>query len=327
MKVLVTGSSGHLGEALMRVLPGAGIAARGLDVKPGSFTEIVGSIAEPEVAARAVTGMDAVIHAATLHKPHMATHSKWEFVDTNIAGTLHLLEAASAAGIGRFVFSSTTSAFGRALTPAPGAPAVWIDETAPSLARNIYGATKTAAEDLCALAHREHGMAVIVLRLARFFPEDDDSAAVRAAYSGENAKANEFLFRRADLADVVDAHLAALRRAPEIGFARYIVSATTPFTQAHLPALRACPRDVVRALFPRFSEVYKKRGFRMFEAIDRVYDNAAARRDLGWTPRHDFARVLDQLDRGEPVGSALARDVGAKGYHDAAFADGPYPVA
>lgn len=328
MRVLVTGSSGHLGEALMRVLPGRGIAPRGVDVKPGPFTDIVASVADRAAMADAVADMDAVVHVATLHKPHVATHSKQDFLDTNVTGTLTLLEAASAAGAERFVFASTTSAFGRSLTPAPGAPALWIDEDVPPRARNIYGASKTAAEDLCALAHLDRGMAAIVLRLSRFFPEEDDSAAVREAYPGENAKANEFLHRRVDLADAVEAHIAALERAPAIGFGRYVVSATTPFARTHLPALRARPGDVVAALFPRFAEIYEKRGFRMPDRIERVYDNARARRDLGWAPRYDFARVLDQLDRGEPIGSPLARQVGAKGYHDTAFAgDGPYPVA
>ena len=55
----------------------------------------------------------------------------------------------------RFVFTSTTSAFGRALTPPPGAPAAWITEDVAPVPRNIYGVTKTAAEDLCELVHRD----------------------------------------------------------------------------------------------------------------------------------------------------------------------------
>ena len=57
-----------------------------------------------------------------------ATHSRQDFVDTNVTGTLNLLEEAVAAGVGAFVFTSTTSAFGDALTPPPGAPAAWITE-------------------------------------------------------------------------------------------------------------------------------------------------------------------------------------------------------
>ena len=67
-------------------------------------------------------GVRAVYHAATLHKPHVATHSRQDFVDTNITGTLNLLEEAVAAGVEAFVFTSTTSVFGDALTPPPGLP-------------------------------------------------------------------------------------------------------------------------------------------------------------------------------------------------------------
>lgn len=67
-------------------------------------------------------GVDAVIHTATLHKPHIATHARQDFVDTNITGTLNLLEGAAAAGVTSFVYTSTTSTFGRALVPPQGAP-------------------------------------------------------------------------------------------------------------------------------------------------------------------------------------------------------------
>ena len=117
--------------------------------------------------------------------------------------------------------------------------------------RNIYGVTKTAAEDLCELVHAEHGLPVIVLRTSRFFPEGDDDDQVRAAYADANVKANEYLYRRVDVADVVDAHLLAMERAAQIGFGRYIVSATTPFTPADLAALRDDAPAVVAAAVPR----------------------------------------------------------------------------
>ena len=140
--ILVTGSAGHLGEALMRVLRGQGVAAQGLDIKPSAYTDHVGSIADRDTARAAMQGITAVLHTATLHKPHVVTHSAQDFVDTNVSGTLALLEEAVAQGVGAFVFTSTTSVFGGALTPAPGEPAVWIDETVTPIPKNIYGATK-----------------------------------------------------------------------------------------------------------------------------------------------------------------------------------------
>jgi nucleoside-diphosphate-sugar epimerase len=324
MKILVTGSSGHLGEALMRVLRADGADVAGLDVLEGEFTDDVGSIADRATVRRALRGVDAVLHAATLHKPHVGSHSRQEFVDTNVTGTLNLLEEAVAAGVSRFVFTSTTSAFGRALTPAEGRPAAWITEDVVPVPRNIYGVTKTSAEGLCELVHRDHGLPVLILRTSRFFPEADDRDDVRAAYADANLKVNELLYRRADLEDVVGAHRLALERAPEIGFGRYIISAPTPFTRDDLDALRTDAPAVVRRLFGDYEALYAERGWRMFPSIERVYDSSRAQADLAWAPRFDFRHVLDRLARGEDPRSDLAIAVGAKGYHP--VSTGPYTV-
>jgi UDP-glucose 4-epimerase len=314
--VMVTGSAGHLGEALVRVLRDGGHDVTGVDLKPSPYTAVVGSIADRALARRCMAGTDAVLHTATLHKPHVDSHSKQAFVDTNVTGTLTLLEEAAQAGVGSFVFTSSTSAFGRALTPERGGPAAWITEDVVPRPRNIYGVTKTAAEDLCELAAAQHGLPVIVLRTSRFFPEGDDNADVRSAHPDANVKANEFLYRRVDVADVAAAHLLAMERAPAIGFGKYIVSATTPFTTGDLAGLRDDAPAVVRRLFPDYEAEYARRGWRMFPSIGRVYVNARARAGLGWAPRHDFRSVLDALKSGKDPRSPLARAIGAKGYHD-----------
>ncbi|RXT48482.1 NAD-dependent epimerase/dehydratase family protein [Bradyrhizobium betae] len=327
MTILVTGSAGHLGEATLRTLRGRGSSARGIDLKPSPFTDAAGSIVDPDFVRRQMDGVTSVIHTATLHKPHVATHSKLDFVDTNVTGTLNLLEAAVAAGVRSFVFTSTTSVFGSQLRPEAGQAAVWVTEGLPPVPKNIYGTTKLMAETLCELFFRERGLPVIVLRTSRFFPEDDDDPEVRSAYPLDNAQANELLYRRLDIADVVSAHLLAVERAPDIGFARYIVSATSPFEQHHLGVLARDAAGVVRDLYPDCEQLYAARGWRLFPEIDRVYVNARARRELGWRPGFDFAHVLHSLRAGQDFRSALAREVGSKGYHDAQFDDGPYPVA
>ena len=327
MKIIVTGSSGHLGEALVRTLQGTTHQVVGLDRTASPFTGRVGTITDRDFVRRCVQGIDAVIHAATLHKPHVATHARQDFVDTNITGTLNLLEEAASAGVSSFIFTSTTSAFGRALTPPRGAPAAWVTEDVPPLPKNIYGVTKTAAEDLCEVFHRLHRLACLVLRTSRFFPEVDDDPAVRRAYDDGNVKANEYLYRRVDLQDVVDAHVLALEKAPSIGFGRYIISATTPFLPEDLSDLRLNAPQVVERRVPEYAEEYARRGWKMFPGIERVYVNERARRELGWQPRYDFRQIIDCLRAGDVPRSPLARAVGSKGYHDRAFADGPYPVS
>jgi len=314
VRILVTGSAGHLGEALMRTLRATAHDAIGLDAKASPFTDVTGSIADRACVGRCMRGVDVVLHAVTLHKPHIEMHSAQAFVDTNVTGTLALLEAAVDAGVGAFVFTSTTSVFGEALVPPPGTPAAWVTEETAPVPKNIYGVTKRAAEDLCEMFHRRRGLACIVLRTSRFFPEEDDNAAVRGRYADGNVKANELLHRRVEIEDAVDAHLLAMERARSIGFARYIVSASTPFTADDVAELRSDAPSVVARRCPGYEAEYQRRGWSMFPSIERVYVNERARRELGWRPRYDFRRVVERLRADADPRSALALAVGYKGY-------------
>jgi UDP-glucose 4-epimerase len=315
MRILVTGSTGHLGDALVQELRRDGHSVGGVDILAGPTTDLVVSITDRDAVRAAMAGVDAVVHSATLHKPHISSHSRADFIDVNLTGTLVLLEEAVAAGVSRFIFLSSTSAFGRALRPASGEPAAWVTEQVVPVPRNIYGATKVAAEDLCELIARDDGMPVLVLRASRFFPEDDDEADRRNGFDGLNLKVNELLYRRVDIADLVDVCRLALERAPALGFGRYIVSTTTPFSQTDVALVRSDLPSAVARIYPDFPEIYAARGWRMLDTIGRVYVNDAARHDLGWEPRFTFGHALKQLAAGQDPRSELALTVGAKGYH------------
>ncbi|KAG7079991.1 NAD dependent epimerase/dehydratase family protein [Colletotrichum scovillei] len=200
--VLVTGSAGHLGAALMLSLPSLGHVPHGIDILPSPTTTTLGSITDRALIASLLAdnpSITHIVHAATLHKPHVDSHPKSAFIDTNITGTLVLLEEAAAQQnrIKSFLFISTTSTFGRALAPAPGQPAAWITESVTPLPKNIYGVTKCAAEDLCSLIHRQTSLPVLVLRTSRFFPEPDDDEDRRAAMPDDaNLKVCELAYRR-----------------------------------------------------------------------------------------------------------------------------------
>src|SRR5205085_9433479 len=118
------------------------------------------------------------------------------------------------------------------------APAAWITEDVTPVPKNIYGVTKAAAENLCQLFYRNYGLPCIVLRTSRFFPEEDDHKRMREAYTDDNLKTNEYLFRRVDIEDAVSAHIVAADRAKDIGFGMYIISAATPFLASDLLLLR-----------------------------------------------------------------------------------------
>jgi UDP-glucose 4-epimerase len=326
MKILITGSSGHLGEALVRTLQPMNHELISIDLAPSTFTSHIGSIADRSFVKQCMKGVDTVLHTATLHKPHLATHSTQDFVDTNITGTLNLLEEAVSAGVRSFVFTSTTSTFGKALTPPAGAPSAWVTEGVTPIPKNIYGVTKTAAEDLCKLFSHDYGLACIILRTSRFFPEEDDKKNTRLDYEDGNVKANEFLYRRVDIEDVVSAHLLAAEKASVIGFAKYIISATSPFNQDDLLELHADAARVVKRLFPDYEQEYSSRGWKMFPDIERVYVNERARKELGWKPKYDFRFVLNKLKAGADPRSPLSLAIGMKGYHATKFSEGPYPV-
>ncbi len=302
MHVLLTGATGWLGRFLAPMLRHAGHAVTGFDIAPGPDTTIVGSVADRALVDRTFAeGMfDAVIHAGALHKPDIARTPAQAFVDVNVTGTLNLLEASAAAAVGRFVFTSTTSLMiSEAIRAGLGEEAVWIDENlAPLAPRNIYGITKLAAEQLCRLAHQRDGLPCVVLRTARFFPEEDDT---HRALSGENMKANELLHRRLTVEDAAAAHLAALDRAPELGFDTFIVSAPTPFAPADMRALRTDAAAIIEGYFPEAPALYARKGWSLPRTIDRVYDSGRAERVLGFVCRTDFAAVLAALRDEAPL--------------------------
>ena len=315
MRILVTGSSGHLGEAIIRTLQNKKIGCVGIDMNPSGYTSQVGSITDPEFVNKSMNDIDVVIHTATLHKPHVITHTDREFINTNIIGTLHLLEAAKEQSVKAFIYTSTTSTFGDVLTPERNEPAIWVTEETKAIPKNIYGVTKTAAEDLCQLFYRNHRLPCLILKTSRFFPEEDDNASIRDLYEDANIKVNEFLYRRVDLEDVVSAHLLAVEKATAIGFGKYIISATSPFDKTDLISLRNNAPEVVARLFPDYKEVYKSKGWKMFPEIERVYVNEKARTQLGWKPKYDFRYVLDCIENGRDFRSKLSHLIGIKGYH------------
>lgn len=330
--MLVTGSSGHLGHALMLALQSYGYTPLGIDIKPSTRTDTVqGSITDRPFIHELLTSRPSIqhiIHTATLHKPHIGSHTKEDFISTNITGSLILLEEAAALHphqVKSFVFISTTSTFGAALSPAPGEPAAWIDEAVTPVPKNIYGATKAAAEDMCRLVHVQTGLPVVVLRTSRFFPEEDDDDVRRAAMGGDNLKVCELAYRRVDVADVVAACVCALRKAAAgtVSWGRYIISAPTPFERSEetLGVLNGDGgEEAVAALMgicaPGCTDVFAQRGWKQLSRIDRVYDSSKAVKELGWEPEFTFQACVGKLSRGQDWRSELTHAVGQRGYHD-----------
>ncbi|CAF9913373.1 MAG: hypothetical protein GOMPHAMPRED_007877 [Gomphillus americanus] len=303
---LVTGSAGHLGHALMLELPKYGFTPIGLDIKASELTSLVGSISDREFVASVFKEYNIryVLHTATLHKPHIVSHTQSEFVETNIQGTLNLLEESNPEA---FIFTSTTSTFGKALKSANGV--AWTTETVVPIPKNIYGVTKIAAEDLCMLVQEQRKFPVLVLKVSRFFPEGDDDP--EQDIPDVNLKVCELLYRRVDIVDVVTAHVAALRHAKQIGWAKYIISAPTPFERS---AMQGEPMQILQQVRPRHAAIVKKLGWKL-PHLDRVYDSSKAMKELLWKPMYTFDKAIENIEQGQEWRSELAIRIGRRGYH------------
>ncbi|MGC1273592.1 MAG: NAD(P)-dependent oxidoreductase [Planctomycetaceae bacterium] len=153
MTIALTGGTGFLGHYLVRQLAEAGHDLRclirptsdrsGFDDVGNRIEWVTGSLREPESFRDLVDGCDAVVHAA-LDRPGAgfrgAEGDVATFVETNLVGTLRLIEAARTAGVGRFVFISTCAVHEKILPDRP------LDETHPTWATSHYGAHKAAIE-------------------------------------------------------------------------------------------------------------------------------------------------------------------------------------
>ncbi len=276
MKVLVTGSSGRIGGA---------IAARlmlrhqvtGVDLRPGPLTTAIADLRDTRRMAELATGMDAVVHTASLHVPDLAARTAQEFREVNVDATRRLLQACGDAGIRRFVYTSTTSLYGNALVPEAGA-AVWVTEALAPRPRDIYDETKLAAEAACADAARS-GMGCISLRMSRCFEEDPRLVAIYRLYRGVDAQ------------DVAQAHELALA-SPYPGHEIYNISAPSPFTAGDCGRLLEEAGSLILERHPWAAAEFARRAWLLPPSIDRVYVVDKAMAGLGYRPEHDFASLF-----------------------------------
>jgi UDP-glucose 4-epimerase len=272
LKILITGASGRVGSAVA-----ARLAAEhkivGLDRVPGPYTQQVGDLTDPALLPRALVGVDAVVHTASLHAPHVGQVSDAEFRAVNVGGTKRLLDACLDRGIQRLVYTSTTSLYGAALVPTDRA--VWVDESLTPIPRDIYDETKLAAEDLCRQASLA-GLSCISLRMSRCFPEPERLMAIYRLHRG------------VDLRDVAHAHALAIAASTR-GFEVLNISAPTPFTLADCTELLTDAARVMLRYFPWANEEFAQRRWTLPQAIDRVYVSARAYESLGFAPQFGFA--------------------------------------
>ncbi|HWV58303.1 MAG TPA: SDR family oxidoreductase [Longimicrobiales bacterium] len=186
MRVLVTGGAGFIGSHLVEHLVTRGdtevvvlddlSTGRIENIRPflDRIEWIEGSITDPETCARAVSGADFVLHQAALPSVPRSVREPRASHEVNATGTLNLLMAAREAGVRRFVYAASSSAYGNT-------PVLPKHEEMPSLPLSPYAAAKLTGESYCRAWYRSYGLETVALRYFNIFGPRQDPASEYAA--------------------------------------------------------------------------------------------------------------------------------------------------
>lgn len=241
-------------------------------------TDIVLDIRNKKDVANVIKKVDRVIHTAAVHGRHLDMNlPRIDFIETNILGTLHLLEASAQNGIKSFIYTSTTSVYGKSMENANNA--VWVDEQLPAVPRDIYDISKLTAENLCRDSFEKDKLNCCVLRVSRFMDEP------------KNEIANYRLYRGLDEKDGAEAHLLAVHRQFKT-FEIFNISNDTPFKMTDLKTLKNNPKKVIVKYYPTSEDIYAKRGWTFPKSIDRVYSIDKAKKHLHYQPKNNFLEYI-----------------------------------
>jgi UDP-glucose 4-epimerase len=273
-RILVTGSSGQLGREIVKQLKEKNYTVVGIDVVEADTTDTLVDICDAQKIKTFTIGFDAIIHTAALHGKHYELNYPREaFIKTNIEGTFNLLNACVLNGIKKFLYTSTTSIYGKAMVNSERA--VWVDETLTPDPRDIYDITKLTAELLCRDYFEKEGIETTVLRVSRFLPE------------AENLKAIHRLYRGLDEQDGATAHILALEKTFKT-FEIYNISNESPFKKTDLRELLIDPKNVIKKYYPQIERIFEYKKWVFPKSIDRVYSIEKAKSELGYNPKNNF---------------------------------------
>lgn len=172
-KILITGADGFIGSHLTEALVRSGAEVKAfvcynsynswgwLDHSPQEIKTQIdvfsGDVRDPHGVRAAMRGCDAVLHLAALIAIPFSYHSPDTYVETNIKGTLNILQAARDLGVRRLIHTSTSEVYGTARY-------VPIDEKHPLQGQSPYSATKIAADQLAYSFYASFGLPVVIAR-------------------------------------------------------------------------------------------------------------------------------------------------------------------
>ena len=233
-RYLITGGAGFIGSNIAHALIARGESVRILDDfssgRPQNLegisdrVEVVrGDLRDPEAVARAVRGVEIVLHQAALNSNPRSIKEPTPTNAVNVGGTLLLLEAAREAGIRRVVYASSSSVYGEL------SPVLPKTEELPLLPKAPYGVSKLAAELYCRVFTQVYGLETVSLRYFNVFgprqhPDSEYAAVIprflrrmmagqRPVIYGDGEQSRDFT----PVANVVAANLCAAEAAQGVG--------------------------------------------------------------------------------------------------------------
>jgi nucleoside-diphosphate-sugar epimerase len=291
MKILITGAGGNLGRAIIPALTAAGHSLRLFDFRELGDTSgetLVGDVRDINNVREAISGVDAVVHAAALHGIHLAKWRPEDFWGINVTGTFNVYEAAREAGIKRVVLCSTMGVYGDSSQPAEDAWSV-VDEHKALLPSDIYGLSKKLCEEMAELYARKWGLTTVALRLGMFVPE---STLDRYGF--------RLLFGGVDDRDVAQAVGLALTHQPAGDIDAFNIMAPMAFELSDAQALHNDKLAVLEQRYPGCNTLFTQKGIDALALTwgRTLWPVAKATAVLGYRPQYGFEGYLKSLQRG-----------------------------
>ena len=281
MKVLITGAAGVLGSTVTAMLGAeGGFEIRLTDLVPleTTYEFVQADLAQWEQAQGLCAGIDQVLHIAAVHlwKEYTAA----QYIDCNIKGTYHLLQAAAEAGVQRVIYTSSTSAMGYTANCPEELP---FDESKPCQPGNdIYSISKRVGEQFCEMFRYESGLDCLMLRPGCFVPHEEEDASFWLG----------LLTACVHHEDVARAHVLALKSA--VKNEAIIITAKTPFTPADTQALLTDAPPVILKYYPQAIRL-KELGIELPQHLSCFYNIEKAEKLLGYHPEFNFEQWLAKM--------------------------------
>lgn len=296
-KVLVTGADGFIGSHLVERLVSGGARIRAfvfynsfnrwgwLDDLPKSQLNKIdvfcGDIRDPHGVAKAMEGIDVVFHLAALVGIPFSYHSPDSYVDTNIKGTLNVLQSARSQGVRKVIHTSTSEVYGTAQT-------VPISENHPLNPQSPYAATKVAADQLAQSFCLSFGLPVTTIRPFNTYGPRQSARAViptviaqlcagqKIIQLGNTQTTRDFNF----VSDTVDAFIKVAESEKTVGRV-FNVGSGREISVSDLVAL------IAKIMKTEVKVITKKERLRpALSEVERLLCDAQRLQDIcGWSPR------------------------------------------